>query len=188
MSAWTVEPLDEQGVVVRYGDHCFFMTAAEAEALTAAMVAQMADEDDAINAAIQRRLRIEAEAQDSVTAAANEDGVVMLKVWCGKCANADPVAVVRQSSAGAVWDAHGNLEMDPERERHLRDEFRRRSGRRVPFVARGRDIHLLGEAPPTLAAACPVAGHGTAEVDSSVVRDEISRFDGKHPRKLTINR
>lgn len=115
---------------------------------------------------------------------------MLLRVWCARCTDgSDPVAVVRSSTAGAVWDAHAHADVDVAEERGVR-ELRKQSANRLPYLVRGRTVYLMDAAPPMLAAWC--IRHGSEDISTDEVRralaDPATKRIAIHPLLARVDR
>jgi hypothetical protein len=128
---------------------------------------------------------------DEALAAANEPNRrVVAQVWCAGCKEAEsPLAEVRRSSAGLIWDtiehvSDDGVRLDRERKRGARSSGWRHEEARVV----GRTVVLLDRPNEQrdqypLRVMCP-HGHGAEQIDAVDLRRRIRRSP---PVKITIN-
>ena len=99
-----------------------------------------------IDAAIEADLRDRAGVEHRAIAAADEHGAVVLNVWCQKCRGRQPLATVRRSSAGMVFDSVSPSAVDvPLEVTQARVKALRGRGSRSQFIVAGRCVVLLDD-------------------------------------------
>lgn len=179
-------------VEVTIGEHVIVMTAEEAAALTPERAAELEAEAIAAERSYRERLRQEAEQRDRVLAAASEGGPVVARVFCGRCRDAGPVAVVVDTTLGLIYDAvmPGSTHMPDEIHYRIKAEARA-AGFRLPhtaagvrYTAAGRCTYLLSDPSAELSAECPRPGHGIATIDRLELVQAIATRRGRVARVL----
>lgn len=133
-----------------------------------------------------------AEAADAALRAADErNRPIALRVWCDdvKCRGdgARPVAEVRRSTGGLIWDSTSRLPHAPTGSPDEWHEWRRHTRwQHASARAVGRTVAFLEESDEPLRAACP-KGHGEQEFDPKDLKRWISSHKKSGPMKITIN-
>jgi hypothetical protein len=116
--------------------------------------------------------------------AAAEGGRIVCLVFCGACGDKRPVAKVWDTSEGLFFRAEWNDRTMRDTLREQEAHFRRLTGRRIPFVARG-VVRLLLDRPGPQdwppRAQCP--RHGPAELPLDDLRGAIGQAS---PRKAVV--
>lgn len=115
-------------------------------------------------------------------AAAAEQGAVVVRVRCSRCRLDDPpIAVVRRSSAGLVFDGH---QAASAAEDELSASLQALLGGPVPFAADPRVVVLLEEPPGTDTDWPPRAGcsrHGIELYDADQLVETARSAEGDEP-------
>ncbi len=174
--------LPDDVVTVDIDGRAFLMARAEADALTDEMRATIVAKAETLDEVKEAERRTRAAAENSAREAAAEEGRVVVQVWCGECDEAtEPVADVRESSAGLVFQAWRRLEMDGEPGDLV---SRMRSGRsgREPFLAPGGTSVLLEESTEAPAATCTI--HGSGYLDTAELLGLANAHGGGDPVRM----